>query len=237
MHEIDIDGIKINSFHSVYIPKNKIAVVADLHIGYEGMLQREGVMIPKYQKKILKERLKKIIDFYEPSKLIINGDLKHEFGKNLRQEWREVTEILNFIKEKTDVLLIRGNHDNYLKTIASKMGIDFVEEFEMENIKISHGHKNVDFEGKKLIMAHEHPSLVIRDKVGAFIKLPCFMVSEKIVVMPALSPLASGTDISSDVSCLSPILKKENLDDFRIYAINENELLYFSNIRKLKKVI
>lgn len=236
MHEIDFGGIKINSLYSVYIPSRKIALIADLHIGYEGILQREGVMIPKYQKEILKERIKKIINFYEPEKLIINGDLKHEFGKNLRQEWREVTEILDFIRRRVDVLLIRGNHDNYLKTIASKMGIDFVEEFEIENIKISHGHKNVDFEGRKLIMAHEHPSILIKDKIGAVVKLPCFMVGREIVVMPALSPLASGTDVSSDESFLSPILKKENMNDFEIYAINDDELLYFSKIKDLKRL-
>ena len=237
MYEIDVDGIKINSLYSVYIPSRKISVIADLHIGYEGILQREGVMIPKYQKEILKERIEKIINFYKPEKLIINGDLKHEFGKNLRQEWREVTEILSFIRKRTDVLLIRGNHDNYLKTIASKMEIGFFEEIELGNIKIFHGHKNIDFEGRKLIMAHEHPSLLIKDKVGAVVKLPCFMVSKEIVVMPALSPLASGTDISSDESFLSPILKGEKIDDFEIYAINDDEILYFSKIKDLKRVI
>ncbi len=236
MHEIDINGIKITKDFAVFIPNKKIAIVADLHIGYEGVLRREGAMIPSYQKEILIERLERIISRYKPKLLIVNGDFKHEFGKNLRQEWNEAGEILNFLSKKTKVLLIRGNHDNFLKTIASKYNVPVLEEFEINGIKIVHGHKEA--KGKRIIMGHEHPSLHLRDKVGALVKLPCFMVSKKIIVIPALSPLATGTDISSATNedYLSPILQKENIDEFEIYALAD-EILYFSKVGNLKKVI
>lgn len=233
MHEVKIGDIKITSDYAVII--KDIAIVADLHIGYEGVLRREGAMIPSYQKEILKRRLGKIIEKYKPRLLIVNGDFKHEFGKNLRQEWNEAGEILNFLAEKTKVILIRGNHDNFLKTIASKHNVPVVEEFEINGIKVVHGHKEA--KGNKIIMAHEHPSLHLRDKVGALVKLPCFMVSKKIIVMPALSPIATGIDVSSATSdeYLSPILQNENVDEFEIYAISD-ELLYFSKIENLRKI-
>lgn len=234
MYEVNIYGIKITSYYAALI--GKAAIVADLHIGYEGVLQREGAMIPKYQKEILKKRLKDIIERYNPKLLIINGDFKHEFGKNLRQEWREATEILQFLNEMVEVLLIRGNHDNFLLTIASRLKIPVLNEYEINGIKIVHGHKEI--EAKRILMAHEHPSLHLRDKIGALVKLPCFLVSKKLVVLPALSPLATGTDVSSasNEDYLSPILQKENVDDFEVYAISD-ELLYFSKIGKLKRVI
>lgn len=234
MDEIDIDGIKITRHYAALI--DDVAIVADLHIGYEGVLQREGAMIPKYQKEILKERLNKIVEEYEPSLLIINGDFKHEFGKNLRQEWRETIEILEFLISKTKVILIRGNHDNFLRTIANKLNVRMMEHFEINEIKIFHGHK--EMKGKKILMAHEHPSLHLRDKVGALVKLPCFITNGDITVLPALSPLAMGTDVSSasNNEYLSPILRNANIDDFDIYAISD-ELLYFSKIGKIKKVI
>jgi len=235
MHEVEIDGIVISSLYAVYLPEHEIAIISDLHIGYEGVLQREGVMMPKYQKEILKKRIKRIIDRYEPSLLVINGDFKHEFGKNLRQEWNEVMELLEFIKNQTNVVLVRGNHDNFLKTIASKAGVRVVESFDVGDIKIFHGHK--DMGGKRRIIGHEHPSISLRDKVGAVVKLPCFLVGETIVVMPAISPLATGTDVTNATKdeYLSPVLQKEDVDSFEIYAIAD-ELLYFSTVGKLKKV-
>jgi len=235
MHEINVKGIKITALFAAYFPQEKIAVVADLHIGYEGVMQREGVMIPKYQKDVLLERLGRIIDAYKPEKMIINGDFKHEFGKNLRQEWREASEILDYLAEETEILLVRGNHDNFLRTIASKFNVPVVNEYEIGGIKIAHGHKKVEW-NNLLLMAHEHPSIMLRDSVGATAKLPCFIVGEEIIVLPALSPLATGTDITSD-DYLSPILKERNLDSFEVYAISHNELLHFSKIGELKKVI
>lgn len=234
MHEVNINGVKITSKYAVLV--SNVAIVADLHIGYEGVLQREGAMIPKYQKEILKKRLNDIIETYEPKTIIINGDFKHEFGKNLRQEWNEATEILQFLNEMVEVLLIRGNHDNFLRTIAGKLGIPIYNEYEIKGIKIVHGHKET--EAKRIIMAHEHPSLHLRDKVGAIVKLPCFLASKKIIVIPALSPLATGIDVSSaePADYLSPILQRENVDEYEVYAISD-ELLYFSKIGKLKKVI
>ena len=236
MHEIEKDGIIISDLYAAFLPEHQIAIVSDLHIGYEGVLQKEGVMIPKYQKKILMERIEKIIERFEPRLLIINGDFKHEFGKNLRQEWNEAIELLNFIKSKTDVLLIRGNHDNFLKTIASKAGVRVVESYKVDEITIFHGHK--DMEGRRKIIGHEHPSVSLRDAIGAIIKLPCFLISEHIVVLPALSPLASGTDVTTTEKedYLSPVLKREDIKKFEIYAIADN-LLFFSTIGKVRQVL
>lgn len=235
MHEVNLNGIIISDLYAVYLPKYDIAIVSDLHIGYEGVLQSQGVMMPKYQKKILMERIEKIIEKFNPGLLIINGDFKHEFGKNLHQEWNEARDILKFISDKTNVILIRGNHDNFLKTITSKMNIKLLDFYEIGDIKIFHGHK--DMEGKRKIIGHEHPSISLRDRIGATIKLPCFMVSKNIIVLPALSPLATGVDVSSASRSeyLSPVLKKENIDEFEIYAIAD-ELLYFSTIKKLKSI-
>ncbi|RLF43693.1 MAG: phosphoesterase [Thermoplasmata archaeon] len=235
MQEVEIwTDIFASQLHCLYAEKQNAAVIADLHLGYEGVLRMQGIMIPNYQKEVIKERLKKIMEKYEPESIIVNGDFKHEFGKNLRQEWREVGEMLEFLSQKSNVFLIKGNHDNFLKTIASKYNIPVKMQMEMDGITIAHGH--VEIKGKKIIMAHEHPSIHIRDKVGASLRLPCYMVSQSIIVMPAFSPLATGTDVSSTDAkeYLSPILQNEDVSAFHIWAISEIGLLDFSTIKQLK---
>ncbi len=236
MQEIEVwDNVFATSLFCLYAAKENAVIIADLHLGYEGVLRSQGVMIPNYQKNVIEERLKKIIEKYEPERIIVNGDFKHEFGKNLRQEWREAREMLDFLLQKSSVILLRGNHDNFLKTIASKFDVPVKMQMEMGDVVITHGHE--DIKGKKLILAHEHPSIHLRDKVGASLHLPCYMVSENVIVMPAFSPLAMGTDVSSADTdeYLSPILRKENVSIFHLWAVSEIGLLDFSTIKNLKK--
>lgn len=234
MYEIEKYGIKLTNLYSILI--DNIAIFSDLHIGYEGVLRLEGAMVPKYQKKIIEKRIEEIIKRYSPDKIIINGDFKHEFGRNLKQEWNEVSEILDFLVKKVDVVIVRGNHDNFIKTIAKKFNVEVRDEYEYGGIKFVHGHK--EERGDRIVIGHEHPSLCLRDRVGVIARLPCFLVSKEVIVLPAMSPLASGTDVSSAEreEYLSPILKNYDVDEMEIYAISD-ELLYFSKVGELKKII
>jgi putative SbcD/Mre11-related phosphoesterase len=233
MYEIKKYGLKINNLYSILI--DNIAIFSDLHIGYEGVLKMEGAMIPKYQKKIIKNRIEEIIKRYSPDKIIINGDFKHEFGRNLRQEWNEVSELLDFLVKRLEVIIVRGNHDNFIKTIAKKFNVEVRDEYEYGEIKFVHGHKKAM--GERIVIGHEHPSLCLRDKVGVVARLPCFLVSKEIVVLPAMSPLASGTDVSSALNheYLSPLLNDYDVDRMEIYAISD-ELLHFSTVGKIRRI-
>jgi hypothetical protein len=99
-----------------------------------------------------------------------------------------------------------------------------------------HGHRKIV--GKKMIMGHEHPFIHIRDQVGATLSLPCYLISEDLVVMPAFSPLASGTDVSSAdrQDYLSSTLRAFNVRKFRVLAVSNIGLLDFSSIENLQKV-
>lgn len=79
---------------------------------------------------------------------------------------------------------------------------------------------------------------VVVDKVGAKLSLPCYLISDNILVMPSFSPLASGTDIisSEKEDFLSPYLKKTNLDNFQVLAISDIGLLDFSTVGDLREI-
>ena len=46
---------------SLYIPKHKTLIIADLHIGYEESLNKQGVLVPRQGFKQLVQRLEKIL--------------------------------------------------------------------------------------------------------------------------------------------------------------------------------
>ncbi len=62
------------------------------------------------------ERIHEILKRYKVTRVVVNGDLKHEFGRITRQEWMEAKNFIEFLQENfNEVILIKGNHDNFTK--------------------------------------------------------------------------------------------------------------------------
>src|SRR3989344_5246113 len=136
---------------ALYLKKEKILVIADTHIGYEEYLNKQGILVPRFQFKEIIKRLEKIlknIKINEKNKLkkiIINGDIKHEFGKISETEWRHTLRLLDFFKKYcNEIILIKGNHDTILGPIAKKRGIKVADYFVVDDILLVHGDKTIE---------------------------------------------------------------------------------------------
>ena len=181
--------------------------------------------MPKFQLKNILERLNFLFKKYEPRRIVLNGDTKHLFGNINRQEWSDIRKLLDFCEKNVkDIVIVRGNHDNYLQAIIKNNKVRFFEElYELViernqnkyTIAITHGHKKID--PKKfnvIIIGNEHPAIAISTGVGDREKFPCAIYGEigkgkaktMLVVHPAFSPLALGVDVLTNNKWLSPIL-------------------------------
>lgn len=208
----------------------KNLIIADLHLGYEISMAREGFYLPRVFQEVV-ESLKNLIEKEKPKRLIINGDLKHSFIP----EWREREELRAFFENinplVNEIVLIRGNHDVGVGWVK-KFGVDVLDELEVGEWKLVHGHKLV--EGEKFIIGHEHPAIRIRDEVGATIKTPAFLIGERLIVVPAFSPWAYGNDVFREV--VSPFMHAIK-EDFRVLVPLEEELLDFGRLSKLSEIL
>ncbi|MFO8132464.1 MAG: metallophosphoesterase [Thermoplasmatota archaeon] len=230
-------GVHATEDHCIWMPDHDTVVIADLHLGYEGVLRMDGVAMPRYQDRVIHRRLQRILERYDPRQVVINGDFKHNFSRNLRQEWREVGEMLSFLSGQRDVHLVRGNHDNFLKTIAVRQDVPLTWQYEVGDVTVTHGHRTIDVPpGGRLLLAHEHPFIKLRDEVGATLSMPCYLHTDAIAVMPAFSPIVAGTDVSDAAphDYLSPLLHEVDVDRFNVTAVSDVGLLDFATIRDLK---
>jgi len=209
-------------------------VISDLHIGYEEYLREKGILLPDILVKKMKENLKKI---YETMKeegdikgLVIDGDLKHEFGRISAQEWRDSFSFIDYAKELFGrVILVKGNHDTILNPIAERKDIEIVERYEIGKYIMIHGHKMVnvrDFEDKVVVIGHEHPAIAIGNEIRKEI-YKCFLLAKnsKIIVLPSFFPLVEGHNLEQE-NFISPLLKKYRLDDFRKVLVDDSLNLY-----------
>ena len=229
----------------LYFKKEKIIAFSDFHFGYEEMLNAQGVFVPRHQFVDIKMRLKHIFESLAAKeckieKIIITGDLRHEFGFVSRQEMNDLSEILSFMKKyyKT-IIVVRGNHETMAGFIKNRT--ELVDEFFAGGTLFLHGdaipetakHKDV----KIIVIGHEHPAIKLSDSVTAE-KTKIFLKgkwkSKTLIVLPSFNPLTEGTDVSAG-KLLSPFLK-QNLLNFEAYAVPEEDtVMYFGKLKKLNK--
>jgi len=233
MEEITLGDITLTRYFMLYLEDYDTAVMADFHLGYEDVMAQKGLFLPRLQFPHIMDLLEKIFEKYSPRRFIIDGDLKHEFSRNMPQEWREIEEVIDFISERCELIVIRGNHDNFLRSILKRKGLKLHEKYSLGNYIFVHGHRMAEIDGNKtLIIGHEHPSLTLRDEISATYKLPVFLYSPQLIVLPAVSIYASGTDITKN-EFISPILQ-EYPQNFELYGISEEQgILYLRNLRSL----
>ena len=220
---------------SLWLEKEKTLIISDIHIGYEEYLQQKGVMLPKLQTKEIIQQLKTIFKKVQPQKIIINGDLKHEFGKVLQQEWKDVLKLIDFLQQHCqELILVKGNHDVILGPIASKRNLTVVNDYKIEDILIVHGDKLPDkTTAKTIIIGHEHPSVTIRDK-QKYERYKCFLKGKwknsELIVMPSFNPLLEGTDLVKE-ELLSPFLT--NISNFEVFVSSKGEIFQFGKVKTI----
>ncbi len=217
---------------------DRTLIIADIHIGYEEELNKKGVLIPRFSFKDIMQRLEKIMDQVKDKidTIVINGDLKHEFGSISDQEWRETLKLIDFLLEYGKVILVKGNHDNILGPIADKRNIKLVDKYEIDDILIIHGDKFLEIPKKikTMIIAHEHPAVSLKEN-NRIEKYKCFLHGKykrkELIVMPSFNPVTEGTDVISQ-KLLSPYLHQK-LDEFDVYVVAEDEILEFGKLKNL----
>ncbi len=220
-----------------YLPKSKTLVIADLHIGFEEQLAREGVFVPRVNFDSIIKRIDWILKQVKVKQIVLNGDIKHEFGRISRQEWNEIVKLADFIRLKNIKLVaIKGNHDTVFGPVARHIGIPEVKELFVDNILITHG----DYIPKKLpkiiIIGHEHPAIVLREKAKRE-KFKCFVKAKfkksVLIVQPSFNPFSQGTDILKE-AILSPLLAKSTA--WECFIVNEktHEVLPFGKVDALQ---
>jgi uncharacterized protein len=196
-------------------------ILGDLHIGLEESLNKQGILIPRFQFKEIIEKLKPLLT-KDLKVIVINGDLKHEFGTISEQEWRHTTQILDLFSENNrKVVLVKGNHDTILDPIANKKNLEIVDEYIIDDITITHGDKLKKIPTKTVIISHEHPAIRIQDKIRNE-TYKCFLIGKykkhKLVVLPSFNIVSQGHNVLNEKP-IGPYIK--NFKDFEVHIIGD----------------
>ncbi len=223
---------------ALYLEEHNAIVIGDVHFGFENQLHRQGILVPKFHYEDTIKKLEKIFSKTGRVKdLIINGDLKHEFGSINPQEWKDINKLIDHALEMSGkISLIKGNHDILLHPVVRRRNIDVKQHEKKGDIYITHGHQipsNEEFKSSsKIIIGNEHPAVTLRSGVRAE-TYKCFLKGKwqkkELIVMPSFHELTIGTDVLKE-KFISPFIKSAK--DFEAYICGDETL----NFGKVKNV-
>jgi len=216
---------------ALFVKDKRILVIGDLHLGFEESLNKQGVMIPRFLFDDIVSILKKAISKTNPKKIVIVGDIKHEFGSISDQEWRHALRLIDFLREKAELTIIKGNHDIVLEPITKKRNVKVRTFYKEGSILFAHGDFVVNEKTDVIIIGHEHPAVSFKERPSQ--KYKCFLKGKynkaDLIVMPSFNTLVPGSDITKR-DFLSPYLEKAK--DIEVYII-EDKVYRFGKLNKL----
>lgn len=186
-------GIWLDARRALYLEPISTLAVADLHLGYAWASRRAGALLPLANHDHTTGRLLALVDSYRPARVVLLGDITHR-ALPLPAIESELRGLVDAIASRAELHLIAGNHDRNLTALLGKVrpGLSLVDRLDAPPFSLFHGDTAIGWDGLG-IMGHEHPALSLPDRSGPSAKCPCFLVSDRLIVLPAFSKWAAGT--------------------------------------------
>ncbi|SUX43497.1 ligase-associated DNA damage response endonuclease PdeM [Chryseobacterium indoltheticum] len=157
---INNETLTLTNQRALFWKKEKALIFSDLHIGKTAHFRKNGIALASHIMKNDLERLSVLIEYFQPEKFIIVGDLLHA-GNN-----SDVDEFCVWKNQYSDIkfCLVEGNHDKISKTLEKKLCLDSrSDSLEIDGISFVHDFdKNIE---KFQITGHIHPGFVINSLV------------------------------------------------------------------------
>lgn len=230
---------------ALYLKKQKILVIGDMHLGHEFTFRESGSQIPATQVDETKKNLQSIFKTLKKenlkiTKVIFLGDIKHFFSYN-RGEKNIILEVLLLVGKhisRENIIILKGNHEKMAEVADKKLLPYFIE----EDIIFIHGDVNIkeafDKKIKTIIMGHLHPAITLMDmqKIKSE-KYKCFLVgkykNKEIIILPSFLPAVEGVSTNLHLTNSHCFIPARSLKNFNVYAIGDKEILDFGELAKL----
>jgi putative SbcD/Mre11-related phosphoesterase len=218
---------------AAYLPAADALVLADLHVGRDAA---SNVSLPMGERDDIVERLQRVLAEFEPSTVVVAGDLLHVHGSVPAGARETLDAITATVGDAGAALRVaRGNHD----TMLDAVGVDAEAVVELaDGTVVWHGHEDPPVDGERYVVGHEHPAVEIEGT-----RHPCFLYGPNqhdgsdVLVLPAFTRLAAGTLVNGLTRDDSLTSMLSNPDGFRPVVVSEGETLAFPALGDLRGLL
>jgi DNA ligase-associated metallophosphoesterase len=206
------NGLALLPERAVWREDTKTLFVADVHIGKAAHFRSAGAPVPSGTTRANLARLDALIDAYAPRELVVLGDLFHapaayraaslgEFAA-----WRARRAALS-------LRLVAGNHDMRAGRAPASLGLEWVDEpHALDGLVCRHAPPDdADADGPPVLAGHWHPAARLYGPGHDRLRLPCFLMRGRLLVLPAFGEFTGGATVEADEKCALCVAAGERL--------------------------
>jgi metallophosphoesterase superfamily enzyme len=184
-----VPGVSAVAPGFVWLHASRAIVAADVHLAYEDVI---GGALPTWSTEQSIRIIADAVRRLQAREVVLLGDIIH--GSRMSDgAARAVREGLERLRSVAQLTLVAGNHEGRSRG-AAVLG-ETVEDAQRDGWMLVHGDRPQPHE--RAIIGHLHPSLPL----GGGASAPVFLGSERLIVVPALTPYSRGLDVLSG-ACL-----------------------------------
>lgn len=205
-------GLILDASGAAIIESRRTLIVSDLHLEKGSAAAARGQPVPVHDSHDTLQRLKHVIDRYEPRTLISLGDSFHDTGASARMVLADKEALARLCASVPDWVWIGGNHDPQIPAFC---GGRFLSEIALGGIVLRH--QPVQVSRAPQIAGHYHPKTSVSAGRYRF-SGRCFAVSDSLIVMPAFGAYTGG------LPCSAPALSNLHRSDPQLYMIHAHKL-------------
>lgn len=181
--------------HALWWPAERALIVADLHLEKASALAATGQMLPPYDSIDTVNRLVGLARQYDARQIFALGDSFHDKAGPERLP-PAARAALHHLAQHVAFVWVEGNHDANAAITDHLPGV-LCGDMVVGTLNLVHiARETPPDAGRGEISGHYHPKIRVRHR-GQHIARPCFVLSERQMILPAFGTLTGGLDAAS----------------------------------------
>jgi uncharacterized protein len=192
-HTIELGGLSFvpDMSGALFLPDEKLLLVADLHLEQGASLARRGLHVPPYDTATTLMMLEQVLAATAAKRLVLLGDSFHDSVAHNEVLPNDVAR-LKAITSQVDTIWIAGNHDPHAH---STLGGMCVEELALGSITLRHIPTKLNSDEME-IAGHLHPGAAIVQRDHR-IRTKCFASDGRRIILPAFGSYTGALNMRS----------------------------------------
>ena len=170
--------------HAVWWPRAAMLMVADVHLGKAAAFRALGQPVPHGTTSDNLARLLDLTRRYPARQLVCLGDFLHARAARTAAVLLALHDWRRALPSRVRCTLVRGNHDAHAGDPPPEAAFSVMAEpWVVAPFALCHepGARPEGF----AMAGHLHPACVLRGAGGDALRLPCFVVTERELILPA----------------------------------------------------
>ena len=173
--------------------RKSILIFSDVHLGKAESFQALGVPVPSGVNLNDLQRIAGLIQKHSITEVLILGDLIHHKSSWSEDLFLTIKDFLTFFSQVKFKLLI-GNHERGSLGYLEALPIELINgDCDIHPFTFTHGHESST--KPFAIQGHVHPVVILREGPVS-LRLPCFVLDEKNLILPSFGSFTGGFEIN-----------------------------------------